>query len=198
MDRRARIATMDRHWEVQGSCFCKNAGPAMPPRPLRMQHRPAATGFRDQLRHALSLLLIGLALLLYPLESAAEEVVLDNGDTLNVEDTPYNRRLPYAFYDQAMASLAQLFPRQVLLAARRSGAIGDVRFSLVCYRESPSSDDAIIQAIAVRQDRAWNIALRPSSRYGDALVQVLEYIGRLSSGADGKPGPAAGAPERSP
>jgi hypothetical protein len=131
-------------------------------------------------------LLLGAILLLGAATSAASEIKLDSGTVLTIRSTAPSRLLPHAFYDQALASLPHVFPQHVLLAARRSGHLGEVVYALVCFRETPSSDRVLIQAVALHGDRAWTLdAIAPPS-YGDTLVQVLEQIARLPSHPDAK------------
>ena len=126
-------------------------------------------------------LLFGLLLFLSAAVQAGE-IRLDDGGTLTVTETSYNRYLPHSFYDQAMASLPRLYPDYELLAGRRFGRVGAVTYSLVCYRESPSSDKVVIQAVAVHDERAWNIeTLTDKTSYPGALLRVLERINGLPS-----------------
>jgi hypothetical protein len=122
---------------------------------------------------------LGAVFFLGAMECAAGEIKLDSGATLTVSDTQYNRTLPHVFHDQATSSLPHVFPRHVLLASRRSGVLGDVVYALVCFKETPSSERVVIQAVAVRGDRAWNLEAIAPLRYGDTLVQVLEQIQML-------------------
>lgn len=138
-------------------------------------------------------LVISAMLLFGPFVHAASEIQLDNGGTVTVSNAQYSRSLPHAFYDQALASLSHLFPAHVLLAGRRSDVLGEVAYSLVCYRETPSSDRVIVQGVAVHSDRAWNIkAYTPVSSYEITLGQVLEQIEKLPTNAGVQQIPANG------
>jgi hypothetical protein len=121
----------------------------------------------------------GAVFFLGAIECAAGEIRLDSGATLTVSDAQYSRTLPHAFHDQATSSLPHVFPQHVLLASRRSGVLGDVIYALVCFKETRSSERVVIQAVAVRGDRAWNLEAIAPLRYGDTLVQVLEQMQRL-------------------
>ena len=133
------------------------------------------------MRDALQSLLVGTALLVGSCACAATDISLTSGGTLTITNTAYSRALPHAFYDQAMSSLPHLYPRHELLASRRAGALGEVIYALVCYKETPSSEHAVIQAVAVFKDRAWSLHAISPTAYGDTLMEVLEYIGKLPS-----------------
>lgn len=114
-------------------------------------------------------------------DAVALGAALPSGGTLTISQAEYSRALPHAFYDQAMSSLPRLHPGYQLLASRRVGALGDVLYALVCYRESASSDHVAIQAVAVVGDRAWSLDATAPVSYGDTLVEVLERIAKLPS-----------------
>lgn len=112
----------------------------------------------------------------------ADKITLEGGSTLSFTEISYNRTLPHSFYDQAMASLPRLYPEHELLAGRRLGRLGDVAYSLICYRESPSSNKVVIQAVAVHIERAWNFeAVTDTTSYPRTLLWTLERISRLPS-----------------
>jgi len=123
-----------------------------------------------------------IVLLLGPTPALAGEVGLDTGGTLTIEPIAANRMLPQAFFDQALASLPQLFPEHVLLASRRAGVLGDVSYALVCYKEAPTSERVVIQAVEVHGDQAWTLETDAPATYGDTLMQVLEQVARLPAG----------------
>jgi len=142
--------------------------------------------------HTSQWLWLGAVFFLGVIECAASEIKLDSGATLTVSDTQYSRTLPHVFYDQATSSLPHLFPQHVLLASRRFGVLGEVVYALVCFKEAPSSERVVIQAVAVRGDRAWNLEAIAPSTYGDTLVQVLEQMGKLPSNHGVQRTPASG------
>lgn len=125
--------------------------------------------------------LVGMSLLVASFAYAAGGVTLPSGSRLTISELEYNRTLPHSFYDQAMSSLPHLHPGYRLLASRRVGTLGGVLYALVCYRESPSSEHAVIQAVAVFRDRAWALDTTAPASYGDTLVEVLEQIAKLPS-----------------
>ena len=129
----------------------------------------------------LKLLLTSALLLLEAIACAANDIKLEDGSTLTVTEIEYSRILPHAFYDQAVASLPHLFPGYVLLAGRRSGVLGEVIYSLVCYKETQSSERAVVEAVGVYRGRAWRLDTTAPASYGDTLMQVLEQIGKLAA-----------------
>lgn len=148
---------------------------------------------RRQVTRASQSLIFGAMLVFGALACAASEIKLESGSTLTVSKTEYSRILPHAFYDQALSSLPHLFPKHVLLASRRSGALGEVVYALVCFKETQSSDQVVIQGVAVHRNQAWNLeAIASSSSYGDTVMQVLEQIGKLPSNPGVQRTPASG------
>jgi hypothetical protein len=155
----------------------KELGPACCARESSLRNRCV----KKQMRHTVQWLLMGASLLFASLACAASDITLISGGTLTITATAYNRTLPHGFYDQAMSSLPRLHPGHQLLASRRTGFLGEVVYALVCYRETPSSEHVVIQAVALFENRAWNLnAISPPS-YGDTLVELLEHIGKLPS-----------------
>jgi len=137
-------------------------------------------------------ILVAVSLLAASITEAASDIPLESGSILRISDAEVSRVLPHAFYDQAMASLPQLYPKHVLLAARRSGRLGDVRYALVCYKETPASERVIIQAMAVHEGQAWSLEAIASVLYENTLIEVLEQIARLPSTAGAPRTPESG------
>jgi len=117
----------------------------------------------------------------HPGAAHAGEITLENGAKLKVVHIQYSRVLPHSFYDQALASLPHLFPEHLILAARRSGKLGDAVYALVCYRETPTSQNVTIQAVVSHGVRAWRLETTSADSYSDMLIQVLEQIAKLPS-----------------
>jgi hypothetical protein len=137
---------------------------------------------RRQMARTSQSLLFGAMFVFVALANAASEIKLGNGSTLTVSNTEYSRILPHAFYDQAISSLPQLFPTHVLLASQRSEVLGEVVYALVCFKETPTSDQVVVQGVAVHGERAWNFrAISPTSSYSLGIMQVLEQIEKLPS-----------------
>ena len=141
-------------------------------------------------------ILMGVLLLAAPITEAARDIPLESGSVLRISDAEVSRILPHAFYDQAMASLPHLYPKHVLLAARRSGRFGDVRYALVCYKETAASERVIIRAMAVHASQAWSLEAIASASYENTLIEVLEQIARLPSTAGAPRTPESGRRSR--
>jgi hypothetical protein len=137
-------------------------------------------------------LLVGAVFVLAAVACVASDIKLESGATLTINEIAYSRILPHAFYDQAISSLPHLFPSHVLLTGRRFGSLGDVAYSLVCFKETPLSERVVMQAAAVHRGRAWSLETVAPLSYADTLVQVLEQIGKLPSNPDVQRPPASG------
>lgn len=149
---------------------------------LDMAHTRTCVPDPAELRVKTSQCLILWAMLVFSaMVCAGSEITLESGSTLTISETEYNRYLPHAFYDQAVSSLARLFPEHVLLATRRTGKLGRISYSLVCFKETRSGSRVVIQGVAVLEDRAWTFDATAPSEYGDTLLQVLEQIAKLTS-----------------
>ena len=75
---------------------------------------------------------------------AERKVRLDSGAVATISDLEVHRWLPHSYFDQAMDSLRALHPDLQLLVTRRVGNLGNILYSLVCYRESRTSRDVIV------------------------------------------------------
>ena len=145
-------------------------------------------------------LLVGASFLMGAIACAASGVELESGNTLTISHAEFSRFLPHAFYDQAMSSLPHVYPKHVVLVSRRTGELGEVRYALVCFKESPASERVAIQAVAVHGRQAWRLETSAPLAYEATLVEVLEQISKLPvvgsrtrSGSVGYPGGAAEA-----
>lgn len=107
-------------------------------------------------------------------------IQLDNDQSLSVESISYSRILPYAFYDQAMASLPALYPGIEILVQRRLGQLGSepIRlYALIGYREKRSSDDITLQGVVTQEDQAWAFNLKTTrASLEQTLVLVVEFL----------------------
>jgi hypothetical protein len=158
----------------------------------RAYRRPGLPITASRMARTSRLLCVGAMLAFGALAYAASEIKLEDGNRLTVSQTESSRILPHTFYDQAISSLPHLFPTHVLLAGRRSGVLGDVEYALVCFKETPASEQAVFRGIAVQGDRAWHFeATAPASAFGVTLMQILEQIEKLSSGPGARPTPVS-------
>ncbi len=85
------------------------------------------------------------------------EVFAEAGKKLNVTEIPFNRTLPHAFYDQAVASIAGIYTSGQVLMAERLGYIGDFVYALVAYRKEANDPQAYLDVVAVSGTRAWRL-----------------------------------------
>lgn len=102
---------------------------------------------------------------------------------LDLREIPFTRWLPHGYLDQAISSIASMHPEAVILARRRSGALGDLRYSLVGYMAEASSRQVVITGCVTAAKRAWTFETSaPREEFGDALLRVME---RLARGPEG-------------
>ena len=73
---------------------------------------------------------------------------------LQVAEIPFHRAFPHAFHDQAVASVASLYPKGRLLMAKRLGHVGDFVYALVVYQKRSDDRLAILEAVATRGTHA--------------------------------------------
>lgn len=112
-----------------------------------------------------------------------QKITIEEGIVLKVKKHRSNRSLPHAFYDQATASVPMLYPEHIFLAKRRYGRLGEMEYSIVCYKETGKRTEVLITGIAVSNNDAWSFeTLVPESSFGDKLLLiVLEAIEKLPS-----------------
>jgi len=109
-----------------------------------------------------------------------QELSLENGVTLTVKKIRNNRSLPQAFYDQAVASVPTIYSDHAFLAKRRSGRLGNVQYSIACYKEDASSDLVTASGTVVSDGKAWFFESRmPESSFGDDLLILMEAVASL-------------------
>jgi len=51
-------------------------------------------------------------------------ITIEQGIVLTVEKFKNNRSLPHSYYDQAIASIPNIYPEHVFFAKRRNGKLG--------------------------------------------------------------------------
>ena len=125
-----------------------------------------------------------------------QTIQLEEGIVLKVKQLRNNRFLPHAFYDQATASIPLLYPDHVYLVKRRYGRLGEMKYSIVCYKETKQSSEVLISGTAVLNNAAWSFDTRvPQSSFGDKLLIVLEAVEKLPSNKSIQAAPRNGAPD---
>jgi hypothetical protein len=131
----------------------------------------------------LKLILVLLCVLQAVHAGELSRITLDGGITLNVSKFISNRWLPHSFYDQAMTSLPALYPDYVIYAKRRQGRMGQIMYSLICYKETRKSTQVIISGTAVSGTDAWSFQTSvPEKSFGTALLTVMEAVTKLPTG----------------
>ena len=115
-------------------------------------------------------------------DARAETLVLENGVELTIQESPYNRRLPHSYYDQAMESIAQLHPGHEVVVGRRFGTLGETEYSLLGYKRSGESGTVEVGGIFVAGQASWRFDSRvPVDLFADSLVLILEAISKPPS-----------------
>ena len=117
-----------------------------------------------------------LAIVLWVIPTASA----DAGEELSVTEIPFNRALPHAFHDQAVASIAGIYPDGEVLVSERFGYVGDFVYALVAYRKEANAPEAYLDAVAVRDMRAWRLqGASPVDELCRMQRAVLERIEQL-------------------
>ena len=111
-----------------------------------------------------------------------QKVTLEKGIVLSVKKKDSNRSLPHAYYDQAISSIQNIYPKHELLAKRRFGKIGKIQYSIICYKENMKSGIVDVSGNAVYKNKAWYFETHiPSASFGEDLLIVLEAVESLPS-----------------
>jgi hypothetical protein len=95
----------------------------------------------------------------------------------------YSRNTPNVYVDQAMESLPNLHPGFVLMVLKREGRVGDIDYSLLAYKESPSTNMVTIEGLAsYEQNKTWMFSLLvDSNKTAEAMLCILEHVSALPS-----------------
>ncbi|TAJ80348.1 hypothetical protein EPO44_18630 [bacterium] len=113
---------------------------------------------------------------------AERAVRLDSGAVATISDLEAHRWLPHSYFDQAIDSLHALHPDLQLLAVRRVGQLGNILYSLVCYKESRGSREVVVTGAAVTKAQAWRFDVRhETNAHVELLLEVLEAVAKLPS-----------------
>jgi len=92
-----------------------------------------------------------------------------------------NRSLPSVFVDQGLESIPHLYPRHLLLVARRHSEIGAVRYSLLVYKQDSKVELVTIEGVAVHKLDAWQFSTTCSSETAfNGLVETMERLSSLA------------------
>lgn len=130
------------------------------------------------------LLLTILLLAVYVVVAADDykKITIEKGIVLRLTKFEDNRSLPHSYYDQAVASIPNIYPEYIFFAKRRYGKLGKTQYSIVCYKENKKTLSVTISGIAVLNNEAWHFETNlPEDSFGDFLLIVLEAIENLPS-----------------
>ncbi len=133
---------------------------------------PKVRDFRESQRYAALTLAIILWVISATYALASEE--------LSVTEISFNRALPHAFHDQAIASIAEIYPNGEVLVAERIAYVGNFIYALVAYRKDSTASEAYVDAVAVIDMRAWRLqGAFPVGELDRMRRDVLERIEQL-------------------
>lgn len=130
------------------------------------------------------ILAIGWLLIALPVESddQVEKVLIGDGAELTIRESPNHRGVPHLYYDQAVESIKDLYPKSEVLVARRFGTLGEVAYSLVCYKEFKRSSKVVVGGMFAVGRRSWRFdGMVPVEGFTDSLVLILEAISKSPS-----------------
>jgi len=115
-------------------------------------------------------------------DTRIEKISLGNGLELTIQENPYNRELPYSYYDQTMESITQLYPEHEVLVGRRLGTLGKTIYSLLCYKQSNKSGTVEVGGMFVVGKASWHFSSEvPVGLFTNSLVLILEAISKSPS-----------------
>lgn len=116
-------------------------------------------------------------------QDGAEAVLLENGYALQLNRIPPSRILPQAYYDQALASIPEVYPESQILVARRLGSIGRgsaARYALIGYKKLKTQDRVTIGGIVTGANSAWSFETAVvDTHFNQTLLLVIETISEL-------------------
>ena len=105
---------------------------------------------------------------------------IDDENVLTITEIAGSRLLPHGFYDQAIASIPALYPEHEFFAKRRFAYIGNVAYSIVCYKKDKEDINVVISGTAALNTDAWSFQTEvPEALFGDMLIIVLETISKI-------------------
>lgn len=135
----------------------------------------------DYMKTALAALLISIAA---PSLSSAQTTPVLSSCKPTIVPAEYHRGVPGTYVDQGLASIPHLYPKHVLLAARRADQLGPITFSLLVYKEDSAQSEVAIEGMALEGPpddlKAWTFTARcRADNLADGLVTTLEEIAKL-------------------
>ena len=129
-------------------------------------------------------LIVLLILLLNPVlifgENDSYTIRLENGIDLDIKEHTAHRWLPHAYYDQALDSINSIYPENRILAKRRYGSVGNVRYSLIAYKDADESLEVKVKGVVVKQRLAWIFDTKVAEfKFNETMILILERISKL-------------------
>jgi hypothetical protein len=116
-------------------------------------------------------------------EIEVKNVPLENGVGLQIKEIQPSRILPYAYYDQALASIPGVYPGSQIIAKRRLGYLGKITpvvYSIVCYKKSKDLKEVTISGVVTSKNKAWYFETEVDEfAFADTLILVMEIIAEV-------------------
>jgi hypothetical protein len=137
----------------------------------------------NQLKTIFTLIIIFLVSSAGASEIKVKNVSLENGVELHIKEIQPSRILPYAYYDQALASIPGVYPDSQIIAKRRLGYLGKITpavYSIVCYKKSKDLKEVKISGVVTSKNKAWSFdAGVDEFAFVDTLILVMEIIAEV-------------------
>jgi hypothetical protein len=92
---------------------------------------------------------------------------------IQVEEVTANRTLPYAFYDQALASIPVLYPEAEIVGGARFRRSGSIIYAYIAYRPAKDAATLLLEMSATDDLRAWHLTTEALPSQLDARRQAL-------------------------
>lgn len=133
----------------------------------------------------MKVIILTIALLLAQLAFAKvnfSEIQIAEDIQLKIMERRSVRSDPHSPYDQAIASIKRIYPNSTILAKRRYGHIGEIQYSIICYKESKDSNEVVINGTSVHNETALVFeTIIKEEQFGDYLLIILERVEKMSS-----------------
>jgi hypothetical protein len=132
-----------------------------------------------------TVLILVLSLLASPLWAEMDkklEIPLgDNLPKLELSNHHYTRDYPQNGYDEGLYHLPSIYPSHVMLCKRRIGKVGEVYYSMLCYKTTPEINKVTIDGeVVVPVEQSWSFKTEVNeNNLNDALLRILEALSNL-------------------
>ena len=100
---------------------------------------------------------------------------------LELSNHHYTRDYPQNGYDEGMNHLPSIYPSHVMLCKRRIGKVGEVFYSILCYKTTPETNEVTIDGeVVVPTEESWSFKTKVNDgNLNDALLRILETLSIL-------------------